>query len=444
MQEEDCWMNTYGILATCLGVLLVLLITILFIRRRSDSLTKGLSHDILSSSKSDVSVNDEKAISEVVETVPAISFEPLPALTDEESCNLVEIKDQQLLSRIDGIIPGAVRLAANAGSVHAYNQAMQSAGQLYQAIIPKGAALANSKGMEGAVRGFFRDAQNIRGQANFVAVDGNIGKGLAAMNIANAAMGVASMIVGQYYMSQINNRLDSMAHTMEKIAGFQENEYSGKIINLMIEVQKESSFQLESMESDELRNRKLVHLQALEHECGQLLEQANSTLQSFNRKRVKDYEEYKKMISEASFWYQSQQALLHLLSEIGELIFVMNLGAISRESSFAVLNAHYEQSQIALQRLNAWHRTNISRFEIDVDGSRRKRQGFDSFIMTVPAVFDGNLRYRQISNRVIANIQEQMQGSLPFSDRKKDLFQEDVRLVCKDSKLFYLPSQTIS
>ena len=64
--------------------------------------------------------------------------------------------------------------------------------------------------------------------------------------------------------------------------------------------------------------------------------------------------------------------------------------------------------------------------------------------MTVPAVFDGNLRYRQISNRVIANIQEQMQGSLPFSDRKKDLFQEDVRLVCKDSKLYYLPSQTIS
>ena len=118
----------------------------------------------------------------------------------------------------------------------------------------------------------------------------------------------------------------------------------------------------------------------------------------------------------------------------------MNLGAVSRESSFAVLKAHYEQAQISLQRLNAWHRTNISRFEIDVNNNRRKRQGFDSFIMTVPAVFDGKLRYRQISNRIVANIQEQMQGGLSFPERKTDLFQEDVRLVCKDSKLYYLPS----
>jgi len=44
----------------------------------------------------------------------------------------------------------------------------------------------------------FYNAKNIRGQANFVAVDGNMGKGLAAMNVANAAMGVASMVVGQY------------------------------------------------------------------------------------------------------------------------------------------------------------------------------------------------------------------------------------------------------
>ncbi len=433
-------MNTYGVLAICLGTLLILSIAVLLLQQRKNNSTESSPRTDSSSSKQEISTTDEKSISTEDKIMPAISFIPLPALLEEELDSLVEIKDQQLISRIDGVIPGAIQLAANAGSIHAYNQALQSAGQLYQAILPKGAALAKSKSVEGAVRGFFRDSQNIRGQANFVAIDGNMGKGLAAMNVVNAAMGVASMVVGQYYMSQINNRLDSMAHTLEKIAGFQENEYSGKIVNLMIEVQKESTFQLETMESDELRNRKLVHLKALEHECGQLLEQANSTLHSFNRKHVKDYEQYKNMVSEASFWYQSQQTLLNLLSEIGELIFVMNLGAVSRESSFAVLKAHYEQSQIALQRLNAWHRTNISRFEIDVNGSRRKRQGFDNFIMTIPAVFDGNLRYQQVSNRIIATIKEQMHGELMFSERRKDLFKEDVRLICRDGKLYYLPS----
>ncbi len=437
-------MSTYGILTVCLGVLLIAALIVLLLHHRNNSSTENSAPTDISTSSNDISVSSEESITDEIDTTPAISFQPLPILTEEETNSLVEINDQQLIGRIDGVIPGAVQLIANAGSIHAYNQALQSAGQLYQAIIPKGAALANSKSIEGAVRGFFRDAKSIRGQANFVAVDSNMGKNLAAMNAANAAMGVASMVVGQYYMSQINNRLDSMARTLDKIAGFQENEYSGKIVNLMIEVKKESTFQLETMENDELRNRKLVHLQALEHECGQLLEQANSTLHGFNRTHVKDYEQYNNMVSEASFWYQSQQTLLQLLSEIDELLFVMNLGAVSRESSFAVLKEHYKQSQIALQRLNAWHRTNISRFEIDVNGSRRKRQGFDGFIMAVPAVFDEKLHYRQISNRVVTKIQEQMQGGLSLSAGKADLFQEDVRLVCKDGKLYYLPSKTTS
>ena len=99
----------------------------------------------------------------------------------------------------------------------------------------------------------------------------------------------------------------SMSRSLDKIAGFQENEYSGKIANLVIEVQKEAQFQLETMESDELRERKLIHLQTLEHECGQLLEQANSALHGYNRKHVKDYDHYKALVSEANFWYQSQQ-----------------------------------------------------------------------------------------------------------------------------------------
>lgn len=99
---------------------------------------------------------------------------------------------------------------ANAGAVHNYRHAVQSAGQLYQAIIPKGAVLADSRAMEGAKRAIYHGAKGIKGQANLLAVDGNMGGGLAAMSVANAAMGVASMVVGQYYMTQINNRLDSV------------------------------------------------------------------------------------------------------------------------------------------------------------------------------------------------------------------------------------------
>lgn len=67
----------------------------------------------------------------------------------------------------------------------------------------------SSKEIDGAVRGFFKAGNEIKGQANFLSVDGAVDK-IAEMNVANAAMGVASLVVGQYYMKQINSELESM------------------------------------------------------------------------------------------------------------------------------------------------------------------------------------------------------------------------------------------
>ena len=138
--------------------------------------------------------------------------------------------------------------------------------------------------MEGAVRGLYHGAKGIQGHADFVAADGNMGSGLAAMNAANAAMGIASMVVGQYYMAQINDRIDSITNSMDRIAGFQDNEYKSKVYALVAEIQKISTFQIETMENEELRTRELAHLKNLEHECAHLLGQANLTLQDYAKK----------------------------------------------------------------------------------------------------------------------------------------------------------------
>jgi len=225
----------------------------------------------------------------------SIQFQDLPALTEEEESRLVEVHDSKLLARVDNAIPGAFQAIANAGAIHSYKQAVQSAGKLYRAVIPKGAILTQSKSMGGAVRGFYRGAENIRGHANLVAVDGNMGKGMAAIGTVNAAMSVASMVVGQYYMTQINSRLDTISDDIKQITGFQDNEYKSKVHALIAEIQKCSTFQMEIMENDELRNRELAHLKTLEHECAELLGQANMTLQDFTKKNELSYENLKKL-----------------------------------------------------------------------------------------------------------------------------------------------------
>ena len=384
---------------------------------------------------------DKTALAVAGNTELSVRFESLQALTEGEEARLVEVTDHKLLSRIDGAIPGILQAAANTGAVHQYKQAVQSAGQLYQVIIPKGAVLANSKSMDGAVRGIFHGANGIKGHANLVAVDGNMGGGLAAMNVANAAMGVAAMVVGQYYMTQINQRLDSISDGIDKIADFQNNEYKSKVYALVAEIQKISTFQLETMENDELRNRELLHLQNLEHECAQLLGQANITLQTYSQKADLEYKQYEKYVREANSWYQYQQLLLEIMGKIGELIYALNLGAVSKEYCYAMRLPYAKQLETTLEQLNKWHMENGERLGIDVASTRRKRQGIEGLVMNIPALLNNDFHYKPISRYTAAMISSQTDGvakEKPSDD--PDLFREDVRLVAKGEKLFYLPN----
>lgn len=161
---------------------------------------------------------------------------------------------------------------------------------MYRAIIPAGAKLTDSKAMEGAVRGFYHGADGIRGHANLVAVE-------AQKGTAVAAMGVASMIVGQYYMTQINAELGVISDGISQIQNFQDNEYRSRVFSLVAHVKKIADFQTEILENDELRLSKIAQLDSLEEECTKLLGQANLTLAGFAKKSGLNYDGYEKALT---------------------------------------------------------------------------------------------------------------------------------------------------
>lgn len=390
-----------------------------------------------------LSIKRKNALESSMKHDLAITFDDLPALTEQEESQLVEVKDSQLLARIDNAIPGTLQAVANTGAVNAYQEAAKSAGQLYQAIIPKGAVLDKSRAMEGAVRGSYRDVANsIKGNANWVAVDGKAANNLAAVGVANAAMNVASMVVGQYYMSQINDQLADINAGIEKVADFQQTEFKSKVYALVAEVQKSSTFQVETIENDELRNRELSHLKSLEHECAQLLGQANLSLQDISGKKGLDYDAYEKKIGEAENWFQYQQILLEVMYKNSDLSYALNLGAISRENSYALYLPYAKQSEGTLAKLNEWHDEHVKRLEINVEESRRKRQGVEGFFMGALGLFNDDFNYKKMSQSTIARIEHQAENASTVKGiEDDDLYQEDVRLIAKDGKLFYLPQQ---
>ena len=374
----------------------------------------------------------------------SIRFEDLPTLTEKEEAALVEIKDQKLLARIDNAVPGALQVIGNAGAAQNAQQAIQNMGQLYQAIIPQGAKLVNAKDMDGAVRGFYRYAKGIQGQAHLVPVDGNPAQGLAAINVANAAMGAAAMVVGQYYMTQINNQLGEINIELDKIATFQDKEYQGRIYALVAAVQKCSQFQVEIVENEELRKLELSHLKGLEDECAKLLGQANLTLKEFEKKKGLDYSGYEKQVAEAQTWYQYQQILLEIMLKIDELTYALNLGQVSKENCYSMFLPYARQAEDSLKSLAAWHKETGAVLEIDLDANRRRRQGIEGFFMNIPALFNDDLHYKDMPKRTVSMISKQSAGQKTIASQEEpDLFREDVRLIAKDGKLYYLP-ETLS
>lgn len=222
------------------------------------------------------------------ETAPdlVIRVEMLPAETLSGESGLVEITDSKVLARVNNLIPN---LAQAGNAVNNAVQAVQAQGEvLYRAIIPAGAKLTDSRGMEGAVRGFYRGADGIQGHANLVAVEAQKGTAVVA-NTTAAAMGVASMVVGQYYMTQINAELGQISDGLSKIANFQDNEYRSRVFSLISHIKRIAEFQVEILENAELRLTKIAQLDSLEEECTQLLGQANLTLAGFVKKKDLDF-----------------------------------------------------------------------------------------------------------------------------------------------------------
>lgn len=82
-----------------------------------------------------------------------------------------------------------------------------------------------------------------------MAVEAQKGTAVVANTVA-AAMGVASMVVGQYYMTQINTELGEISDGISQIKDFQDNEYRSRVFSLMAHVKKIADFQTEILEND--------------------------------------------------------------------------------------------------------------------------------------------------------------------------------------------------
>lgn len=365
-----------------------------------------------------------------------IPVEMLPAETIGDESELIEITDSRVLARVNSLVPGLVQ-AGNA--INNAVQAAQAQGEvLYRAIIPAGAKLADSRAMDNAVRGLYHGANGIQGHANWVAIEAQKGTAVIA-NTAAAAMGVASIVVGQYYMTQINAELGQISDDISKIADFQDNEYRSRVFSLVSHVKKIAEFQVEILENDELRLSKIAQLDSLEEECTKLLGQANLTLAGFAKKNDLDFATYEKELQEVQNWYMYQNTLLEMLHKLSDLRFALHLGAVSREQCTALLPTYIQQVEETQSRITQWHQDTTKRLNVDTAEIRRKRDGWDKAIHFIPGLINDDWNFCSISEKTAYMIDSQASGRAELHHDNSDFYLEDVQLISKGGKVYYLP-----
>lgn len=365
-----------------------------------------------------------------------IQMEMLPSEYKIDERQLVEITDSKVLAHVNNLVPGLAQVGNAANNVA---QAVQANSEtLYRAILPAGAKLADSKAIEGAVRGFYNGTEGIKGHANWVAVETQNAT-TAVANTAAAAMGVASMVVGQYYMTQINAELGEINDGISKISDFQDNEYRSRVFSLIAHVKKISDFQVEILTNDELRLSKITQLDGLEEECTQLLGHANLTIADYAKKSDYEFNDYEKGLKKAHDWYLYQQSLLDILYKISDLRYALHLGNVSREQCSALLPIYSNQVAETQDRLTAWHKKNKENLDIDIDGMRRRRDGFDKMIHFIPGLIKDEHNFRELEENTVNMIRNQVSGNSREYQNQSELYQEDVQLISKNGKIYYLP-----
>ncbi len=421
---------------------LIILLLILFIfyfyikeknKKEKEKSDISYSNEIITHTDYEVSTINE----EFLALMPKIESLPTDINLDEKPMH--EILDQNVVAKLDTLVPQIVQNFNNPLKNKAIEDLsnLVKEGNIYQVIIPNGAKLYDSKELQGAFRGGYNINNKLAGQANLIPI--NAEEITAISNTVAEVMNISSMVVGQYYMAQIDTKMAELQEGIDKIYDFQQTEFKARIIALIGKVGNISKFNIEIIENDELRKRSLDDLNRYRDDAVELLQQVNLTIENIVSKgHNNEFDKYKESIEEVDKLISFQQYLLSILEEIGRLIYLLNKGMISSEHCYSLYNIYIEQSTDARNLLNQWHNETIKLFEIDLDNKRYAKQGLEAFAFGLPAMVFNDLRYNEVPEPIISQINNQLDNSLEIKNTTENLLEKETKIISKDGKYYYL------
>lgn len=427
-------MDYFLIIALPIVALALIVGGVVFLHKKSNS----NGNNAISTEQTD-SINSEVLVTSggVQDGEITIPIELLPATTQIEEKSLFEITDCTVIARISELIP----FTSQTGTRMLANNALNSlkGTELIKMDIPF-SKLTKSKDVAGAARGYIHGGKGVAAQANLTKVD--MTKVTKATTVANGVanvMNVGSLVVGQYYMSEISSKLETMAKSIDKIGDFQDREFKSRILSVITLVGEITQFSSEIMENDDQRALKLSALENLKATATELLGQVNITISDITQKYPNpNYDDYQSKVEDFKVLVEYQNVLVAVLSEVSKLTYLLGKGSISTERSYEVYSKYLGQSQQTRTLLGQWHDKQVAALRIDLNKERISKVGFEAVISAPLGLIDDRFKFKALKQNLASEISTQAKHSLVNSAKPKQVYDEDVKIIMKDGKYYYL------
>ena len=131
--------------------------------------------------------------------------------------------------------------------------------------------------------------------------------------LVNAGFNAASMVVGQYYMNEINNKLDTIQNNIKGVSDFLDSEYQSKLTQIISKMKEIIDNKVEILSNSYSRDKRYDEVLRVESECAKLLGQANEIIKKYIEEEEIDYKKYEKDMKNVNLWFIRQQILQQLL-----------------------------------------------------------------------------------------------------------------------------------
>lgn len=380
-------------------IVIIFLIIIVFVyfyfKLRNNQKNKKINNDEIALVKNDTNYFPSIQIIETKNNIPS------------EKNKIVNKDIKNILMKIDNIVPNSIIMNNNIKTgVELINN-----NKAFFSAVKKGTENMLQADKSGKVYGIQMRKDSLTNrmlfdkQTKFTKED-------ALVNIAgdnaliNAGFNAASMIVGQYYMSEINNKLENIEENISEISNYLDTEYKGKLMYIVSKLKEIIDNKYEILNNEFSKNKRYDEIINLESECAKLLGQANNEIKENMPNKNSDYKNYEKKLEIISKWFERQQLLQRLLLEIGDLRYVLASGNETAKISHTQYNNYLEQSNSIIEQLKKIHIYMSKKFGIDIKESRMNGRFYKIRKNTLGKIKE-DWAYHKLDDNIIKMIEKQ-------------------------------------